>query len=73
VEATKLEDYGDYFAWGETSTKDSYVKNNGITYGIPYSDMKADGISSSDSGDLTDDYDAATANWGRGWHIPLVG
>jgi len=69
VGATLPEGYGDYFAWGETSTKSSYTEENSTTYGVSNSSLKSRGIIDS-NGDLTAKYDAATANWGSGWHMP---
>ena len=48
--------YGDYFAWGETTTKTTY---NSSTY--TYSDNPTT---------LPSSADAATANWGAGWRMP---
>lgn len=59
VGASSPSDYGDYFAWGETTTKSSYTHDNSRTYNMEMSDI---------SGDLR--YDAATANWGKGWRMP---
>ena len=59
VGASKPEDYGDYYAWGETSTKTSYTEDNSKTYGKQMSDI---------SGNVN--YDAATANWGGSWRLP---
>jgi len=69
VGASSPEDYGDYFAWGETSPKDSYTTDNSTTYGVSYSDLQSKGIIDSD-GNLTAAYDAATVNWGKGWRMP---
>ena len=33
VGASSPSDYGDYYAWGETSTKSSYDEDNSKTYG----------------------------------------
>ena len=59
VGASKPEDCGDYFAWGETMTKSSYTEGNSKTYGKSMGDIK--GNSS---------YDAARANWGGKWRMP---
>ena len=59
VGASKPEDYGNYYAWGETTTKSSYTESNSKTYGKSMGDIK--GNSS---------YDAATANWGGNWRMP---
>lgn len=75
VGATKPEDYGDYFAWGETQPKSTY---NWSTYkwcnGSPSTLTKY--CTKSDYGtfdgkstlELADD--AARANWGGSWRMP---
>ena len=75
VGASSPEDYGDYFAWGETTTKTTY---NMFTY--KYYNLSSGTITkynnSSDYGtednktqlDLSDD--AARANWGGSWRMP---
>ena len=59
VGANSPEDYGNYYAWGETSTKSSYTEVNSKTYGKNYGDI---GGNSS--------LDAARANWGSTWRLP---
>lgn len=59
VGATSPEEYGDYFAWGETSPKDEYTEDNCSTYGKQMSDIAGNA-----------QYDAATANWGGDWRMP---
>ena len=59
VGATTPEDYGNCYAWGETTTKTSYDQSNSLTYGQQISDF---------SGNAT--YDAARANWGSTWRMP---
>ena len=59
VGATTPEDYGKYYAWGETTNKTSYNESNSVTYGQQISDF---------SGNAT--YDAARANWGSTWRMP---
>ena len=58
--ASSPEEFGDYYAWGETETKDEYTEDNSVTYGDEniedYSGYKK--------------YDAATANWGNYWRTP---
>ena len=63
------ENYGDYFAWGETKAKSSYTEDNSITYGLSPSELESRGIIGSDVL-LTAAYDAATVNWGDKWRIP---
>ncbi len=58
VGATTPEGYGDYFAWGETSTKEKYSRK---TYsGLP-------NLTTLDAS-----HDAATVNWGDGWRTPTA-
>ncbi len=78
VGATKSEDYGNYYAWGETSTKstynwDTYKYANGnydklTKYcnksGYGYNGF-TDNLTTLQSGD-----DPATVNWGNGWRTP---
>mgnify|MGYP000824452182 CR=1 FL=1 len=59
VNASSSSGYGDYFAWGETSTKSEYTKENSKTYGKTMGDIA--GNSS---------YDVACANWGGSWRLP---
>ncbi len=59
VEANSPSDYGNYYAWGETTTKSEYTKENSKTYGKSIGDI---------SGDPS--YDAARANWGGNWCLP---
>lgn len=56
VGATKAEEYGDYFAWGETSTKTQYTSSNYAYYGNPTT--------------LPLSNDAANVNWGGDWRMP---
>ena len=58
VGATSPEEYGNYYAWGETTTKSSYTSSN---YGY-----------SSNPTTLPVDRDAARANWGGSWVMPTV-
>ena len=69
VGATTPEEYGDYFAWGETTTKETYKEDNSLTYGLSNSELQSQGYIDSE-GNLTPQYDAATANWGGTWRMP---
>ena len=69
VGASSPEDYGDYFAWGETNTKTEYTNDNSLTYGLTKTQLQAQGIID-ENGNLTPQYDAATANWGGSWRMP---
>ena len=69
VGATSPEEYGDYFAWGETSTKAEYNSDNSPTYGLSISELQSQGYIDGE-GNLTSQYDAATANCGGSWRMP---
>ena len=69
VGTTSPEGYGDYYAWGETSSKAEYKEENCTTYGLGYSQLQSQGYIDN-SGNLTAQYDAATANWGGDWRMP---
>ena len=59
VGASSPEEYGDYFAWGETTTKSTYTEDNCASYEKSWSDIGGDSSR-----------DAATANWGGDWRLP---
>lgn len=59
VGADSPEEYGDYYAWGETSTKSSYTEKNSKAYGKNIDDIKGNSY-----------YDVARANWGGKWRMP---
>ena len=64
VGASKPEDYGGYFAWGEITEKSTYTSDN-------YLDGK--GTSYDIGKDIAGtQYDAATANWGSPWVMPSL-
>lgn len=58
VGAHAPEDYGDYFAWGETTTKSSYTQSNYIY--------------SSNPTQLSSNDDAANVNLGENWRMPTM-
>ena len=59
VGATAPEEFGDYFAWGETDTKDDDSNENCTTYGKEVSDFSGNA-----------EYDVATNKWGEEWRMP---
>lgn len=65
VGATKPEDYGGYYAWGETEEKDIYDWDTYIH--CDGSKWNCHDIGSDIAGTQ---YDAATANWGSPWVMP---
>ena len=79
IGATTETDYGDYFAWGEIKPKKEYTKDNYTVAKIvklPDSTyVDNDGFTHTIEGKEISDiagtiYDAATANWGKGWSMP---
>ena len=61
VGATKPSDYGNYYAWGETSTKSTYTEENSKTHGNnSYNYDIGRNITT----------DAARANWSGTWRLP---
>ena len=81
IGATNPEDYGDYFAWGETTPKETYnwdsyrycYNYNGTFYFtkycyspyMGYPEHFTDSLATLEASD-----DAATVNWGTGWRTP---
>lgn len=61
IGASTPEEYGDYFAWGETTPKSSYTEENSKTCGRAIESIVGD-----------TSYDAACAIWGGGWRMPNV-
>ncbi len=81
VGATKPEEYGSYFAWGETAQKSgyewgSYKWCNGDNFSITKYCTSNHSGNWGGSGDpdnmflLVPEDDASTANWGDGWRMP---
>ena len=78
VGADNPEDYGDYFAWGETQPKDTYNWStyqycngsyNTLTKYCSNSSYGYNGFTDNLTTLLPED-DAATANWGADWRMP---
>ena len=74
VGATNPEDYGDYFAWGETTPKDNYhPKNYKYKYGnnfIKYCANADDTYLPDYKIILENNDDMARVNWGGDWSLP---
>ena len=79
VGASKPEEYGDYFTWGETKPKSTYSYNtnkwnkggNGYTkYCFDYRSGYNGFVDNKRTLDLSDD--AARANWGGSWRMPTM-
>ena len=61
VGASSPSEYGDYYAWGETTTKSDYSSSNCVTFGQEIGDISGN-----------PQYDAARANWGDTWRMPTI-
>ena len=61
VGASRPEDYGDYFAWGEIKTKSEYTDENSLTYGKDIGNISGNS-----------QYDVASAQWGSSWRLPIL-
>ena len=78
VGADTPEGYGNYFAWGETTTKDTYnwttyqYCNGSLTTLTKYCQNSEYGLNgfTDDLTTLEASDDAAAANWGNGWRMP---
>ena len=79
VGAETAEDYGNYYAWGETDYKTEYVWDNYVhwkrsddyRYLTIYRYCLSEQYGNVDNLiELLPEDDAATANWGEGWQMP---
>lgn len=61
IGASSPESYGDYFAWGEVASKESYTFGNSKTYGKSFADISGN-----------KEYDAAAQIWEHGWRLPTA-
>ena len=59
IGASSPTDFGNYYAWGETSPKSDYAESNSKTYGRNMIDIGGNPRC-----------DAARANWGGSWRLP---
>ena len=79
IGATNPEDYGDYFAWGETVPNKEYywwnttawveIHDGGQLYFTKYNTKSAEGFVD-DKTELDPEDDAAYVNWGPEWRMP---
>ena len=77
VGANSPEEYGDYFAWGETEPKSDYSWSTYKYYKGSYGTMTKycdnSGYGTVDNKtELEPSDDAATANWGSDWQMPSI-
>ena len=59
VGADSPEEFGDYYAWGETYTKDGYDEDNCGLWDVEMEDIGGN-----------PEYDVATSEWGDDWRLP---
>ena len=59
VGANSPEKKGDYYAWGEITTKSEYTRDNSLTYMKNFDDISGN-----------PNYDVARAKWGGSWRMP---
>ena len=69
IGADKPTEFGDYFAWGDTSAKNNYVGRTCETYDLDIYSLKMEDYVNR-SNVLADNYDAAANILGEGWRIP---
>ncbi len=77
VGANSPEDYGDYYAWGETKTKseyssDNYTHRRSIIHRFTKYNIDSDYGNVDNLTTLTASDDAATANYGDKWRTPTA-
>lgn len=75
VGAEKSEDYGYYFVWGETETKEAYGDMNykycqGTNRSFTKYCVSSEFGTVDNKTELEPEDDAATVNWGDGWQMP---
>ena len=67
VGATKSEEVGGYYAWGETETKGNYEWSNYL-----HCSGGKDALHDIGSNISNTQYDAASVKWGDGWRMPTL-
>ena len=74
IGASKPEEYGDYFAWGEIETKQSFIDDNYEHSIIKRSFWGGEKrIFTCIGKDISSTkYDVAKANWGESWRLPTL-
>ena len=72
VGAKTPQDYGNYYAWGETTTKETYSWSTYLDGNmVDYTDCGTDKDALNGVTDIAGtQYDAAKANWGGKWRMP---
>lgn len=79
IGASSPEEFGEYFAWGETQKKNSFSKNNYLGFQAGWAETDKDGFVVKEYPDTYPDYgtdikqteyDAAHVILGKGWSLP---
>ncbi len=70
IGATKPEEFGDYFSWGEVETKESYLTSN-YKWGTSKTGFTKYTTASTELTLFPED-DAATVNWGDDWRMATI-
>lgn len=72
IGALKPVNYGNYYAWGDVTTKSDYSSSSySFSYMKYFSELQADGIVDENL-NLTAEFDAATKNWSKNWRMPTT-
>ena len=73
IGAETMYDYGNYYAWGEIETKDTYTKES-YSYYKKVDPQWGDYYIYQQLGDISGkaNYDVAAATWGEGWRMPTI-
>lgn len=65
IGALSPEEFGNYYAWGETETKTYYAGDNSKWWNVKYVNLPLDS-----EGNIQSTYDAAIKEWGNSWRLP---
>lgn len=69
VGASKCYESGDYYAWGETKTKEDYSRESSLTDIMNITQLEDSKIID-ENGNLTVKFDVATQKWGNKYRMP---
>lgn len=70
IGANKPEQYGEYFAWGDTASKADYSPNTTRTFGKTPEQLALLNYTNKSTGALETNFDVAQHKWGEGWRMP---
>ena len=69
IGAADAYNFGDYYSWGETQTKEEYTNESCVTNYLSIEQLAEKGFTD-ENNNLLPKYDAATANWGEKFRMP---